>query len=194
MAAPLILASRSPRRRRLLSVLGLRHTVDSADIDEAMSPGESAVDYAARMAREKALGVLGRTPDAVVLGADTVVEVEGRILGKPGSAAEATAMLGRLSGRTHHVHTAVAVASRTGCESLVDTAAVHFAPISAAARDWYVATGEPADKAGAYAIQGIGGLFVTGVEGSPHTVVGLPIHRLEELLARSGLDLWDYLG
>ena len=128
-----------------------------------------------------------------MLGADTVVEIDGEALGKPRSALEAEAILGRLSARVHLVHTGLAVAIGDRCEALVDTTAVRFCRLSDPMIRWYVATGEPMDKAGAYAVQGAGGLLVVSVEGSPHTVVGLPIHRLPELFARLGLDFWQLL-
>ncbi len=190
----LVLASASPRRRQLLRLIGLAHRVVSAGIEEVPGPGEAAPAFARRAAGDKAAVVAAREPAAVVLGADTVVEVDGAILGKPADDAEAAAMLRRLSGRRHRVHTAVAIARGGRREHLVDTATVELLPLAPAAVDWYVASGEPRDKAGAYAIQGRGGLFVAGVTGSPHTVVGLPLHRLPELFASVDLDLWALLA
>ena len=128
-----------------------------------------------------------------VLGADTVVEVDGLALGKPTDPADAAAMLRRLSGRTHQVHTGVALVAGDRCESLVDTASVRFRPLDDPTIDWYVASGEPTDKAGAYAIQGRGGMLVDGIDGSPNTVIGLPLHRLSELFDRLDMNLWSYL-
>ncbi len=190
----LVLASASPRRRQLLRLIGLTHRVVSAGIEEVPGAGEAAPAFARRAAGDKAAAVAAREPGAVVLAADTVVEVDGAILGKPADDAEAAAMLRRLSGRRHHVHTAVAIARGGRRERLVDTATVELLPLPSAAVDWYVASGEPRDKAGAYAIQGRGGLFVAGVSGSPHTVVGLPLHRLPELFASVDLDLWALLA
>jgi septum formation protein len=119
-----------------------------------------------------------------------VVEVDGVALGKPADARQAAEMLRQLAGRAHHVHTGVALAAGARCESLVDTALVRFLPLDDAMIRWYVATGEPMDKAGAYAVQGCGGLLVEGIVGSPSTVIGLPVHRLPELFARCGLDFW----
>jgi len=138
--------------------------------------------------------VASRNPQAIVLGADTVVALDREILGKPVSEAEARAMLRRLSGREHRVHTAMALARNGTTVSLLDTASVVMAPMEDRMIAWYVATGEPLDKAGAYAVQGIGGLLVRCVRGHPHTVVGLPIHRLPELFALLGLDFLERLN
>jgi len=190
----LILASGSPRRRQLLELIGLPHQVVTSQVDEAQAPGEDAVTYALRVALDKALAVARGGSVLPVLGADTVVEVGGRVLGKPASAAEVAAMLESLSGRPHQVHTAVALVHRGRHATLVDTATVRFAAMTSDQIRWYAGTGEPFDKAGAYAVQGIGGLFVRGVDGSPHTVIGLPLHRLAELWTALGLDLWHDLG
>ena len=190
----LVLASASPRRRRLLDRIGLPHRVEPAGIDELPRPGERPEAFARRTAKDKARAVAGRLPGMLVLAADTVVDLDGTILGKPSSPEEATTMLEALSGRSHHVHTAMALAMGGAIETLSDTALVRFQLLGRARIDWYVGTGEPMDKAGAYAVQGIGGLFVDSVEGSPHTVVGLPIHRLEALFARLGIDLWNLLA
>jgi len=189
----IILASGSPRRRRLLTLIGLPHRVQPANVDETPRVGEKAVDYAARMAGEKAAAVALTDPGHPVLAADTVVEQDGRLLGKPESPAQARAMLTRLQGAPHKVHTAVALEFRYRQEGLVDSASVFFRQLSAAKIAWYVKTGEPMDKAGAYAIQGIGGLFIDRVDGSPQTVVGLPLHRLPGLFEAVNLDLWSML-
>jgi septum formation protein len=186
----LVLASGSPRRRQLLELLGIPCRVVPSGLDELQLPGEDAVAFALRAARDKALAVAGRSDDLPVLGSDTVVEVGGVALGKPADAGHATEMLQQLAGRAHHVHTGVALVAGGRCESLVDTALVRFLPLDDAMIRWYVATGEPMDKAGAYAVQGRGGLLVEGIEGSPSTVIGLPIHRLPGLFARCGLDFW----
>lgn len=190
----LILASGSPRRRQLLELIGLPHLAVASHVDEAQAPGEDGVSYALRVALDKALEVARSGADLPVLGADTVVEVEGRVLGKPASATEVEDMLASLSGRPHQVHTAVALVHRGRHATLVDTATVLFNPMTREQIRWYAGTGEPYDKAGAYAVQGIGGLFVRGVDGSPHTVIGLPLHRLPELWSALGLDLWRDLG
>ena len=189
----LVLASASPRRRRMLERIGIPHRVEPATVDESPLPGEPPAAFARRAALDKARAVAGRNPGALVLAADTVVDLEGAILGKPGSPAEAAAMLEALSGKIHRVHTAMALARDGAAHAVVDTAIVRFRPLDRERIAWYVATGEPMDKAGAYAVQGIGGLFVESVEGSPHTVVGLPIHRLEPLFTALGTDLWRLL-
>lgn len=192
---PLVLASGSPRRRELLASLGLAFTIDAADIDERELDDEDPCGYVVRLARTKAQHVAARNaPGSVVIGADTTVELDGVILGKPSDAADAAEMLGRLSGRTHRVHTgmAVAVAGRDQAVwALVTTTEVTFRVLDHSWISWYVSTGEPMDKAGAYAIQGIGGAFVARVEGNVQNVVGLPLAELltnpqVEALARSG--------
>jgi septum formation protein len=190
----LVLASGSPRRRQLLELIGLDFTVSSSGVEESPEPGESAPAFAERAARDKALAVAGRGGALPVLGADTVVEVDGALLGKPTSDREAATMLRALAGRAHRVHTGLALAAGGALASLVDSATVHFLAMTEVQIRWYVATGEPRDKAGAYAVQGLGGLFVRGVEGSPQTVVGLPLHRLAELWSMLGLSLWDTLS
>ncbi len=187
MPARLVLASQSPRRRELLAQLGLALEVRPAHADESVRPGEPPRDYVLRVAREKARTV----PGDVVLAADTAVVLGDAVLGKPFDAADARRMLRALSGTTHEVLTAVVVrrtAIRLELDAVVTTK-VRFAPLSDAAVDWYVGTGEPLDKAGAYAIQGAGGAFVLGVEGSVSNVVGLPLAETAALLARAGLPL-----
>jgi len=189
----IVLASASPRRRQLLDLIGLAHLVRPADIEEVRREDESPADFALRAARDKATAVAAED-DLPVLGSDTVVEIDDQALGKPVDRADAIRMLRLLSGRTHHVHTAVALAHGGRCESIVDTTAVRFHPLSDAVIDWYTSTEEPMDKAGAYAVQGRGGLLVEGIDGSPHTVIGLPVHRLPELFEQCGLDVWILLG
>jgi septum formation protein len=189
----IVLASGSPRRRQLLELVGLPHRLQPARIDEVRHPGEEAVEFALRAARDKAMAVTTAAGGLPVLGSDTVVEIDGEALGKPLDLDDARRMLRRLSGRSHRVHTGVTLVLADRCEGLVDTASVRFLHLTDAVIDWYVATGEPMDKAGAYAVQGRGGLLVDGVDGSPHTVVGLPIHRLPELFARLDLDFWSLL-
>jgi septum formation protein len=189
----LILASGSPRRRQLLELIGVDFVVKPADVDETPLSGEDPVTYASRAARDKALEVAAHQPGRMVLGADTVVEADRKILGKPSSIDDATKMLERLSGRSHLVHTALTLVTDTTAHEVVDSARVQFLDLSDEMIQWYVATGEPMDKAGAYAIQGLGGLLVASVEGSPHTVVGLPVHRLPELFAAHNLDFWSRL-
>jgi septum formation protein len=190
----LVLASGSPRRRELLALLGLPFEVVPADVDESVRTGELPADLVRRLALDKieaveAINALdgGPSADVVVLAADTVVEVAGAILGKPADADDARRMLRAMSARTHRVHTGVAVRGDGGTVTEVVTTAVTMATMSDAAIEWYVATGEPMDKAGAYAIQGAGGAFVTGIEGSASNVVGLPLATVVELLGRQGV-------
>jgi septum formation protein len=191
---PLILASSSPRRRQLLELIGLAFAVVPAEVDETPFAGEDPSTYASRAARDKALEVAAKHPGRLVLGADTVVEVDREILGKPASADDAASMLRRLSGRSHLVHTALALVVDGRSHEVADSTRVEFVQLTDELIRWYVATGEPADKAGAYAIQGLGGLLVSRVDGSPHTVVGLPLHRMPELFAALDLDFWSRLA
>ena len=179
----LILASGSPRRLSLLQELGFDPTVWPTDIDETPRPGETPEDYVERLALEKG-GALGGAiePADVVVSADTIVALDGSLLGKPKNDADATAMLRRLSGRRHHVLTGVAVRRHDTVHSFVETTTVRFGELSDADIAWYVATGEPSDKAGAYGIQGRGGAFVISIEGSYDNVIGLPRHRLRPLI------------
>lgn len=181
----IVLASASPRRRELLAQLGFVFEVVPANLDESVAPDELPVDYVGRLAREKAGAVEGD----LVIAADTTVDVDGRILGKPADADDAKAMLRLLSGRPHHVHTGVAVRRGSAVASAVTTTWVTFAALDEAAIDWYVATGEPFDKAGAYAIQGAGGVFVESVTGSVSGVIGLPLATLVELCRSVGVNL-----
>ncbi|QRN94296.1 septum formation inhibitor Maf [Archangium violaceum] len=185
----LVLASASPRRRELLGQLGLSFEVSAADIDETPRQGEPATNYVLRLAQEKARAVTARHPGAWVLAADTTVALGDELLGKPQDAAEARGMLGRLSGRTHEVHTGVALAGPGGEHSTVVRTRVTFRSLSLGEIDWYVGTGEPLDKAGSYAMQGKGGFLVAAVEGSPTNVIGLPLGETLELLARVGVPL-----
>jgi septum formation protein len=181
----LTLASGSPRRRDLLAELGLDIEVRPAGTDETPREGELAAEYVLRVAREKARAVEGET----VLAADTSVVLDGAILGKPGDEADAARMLRALSGRGHEVLTGV-WARRSGREEgLVVASEVTFAPLSEAMIAWYVATGEPRDKAGAYAVQGAGGALVREVRGSVSNIVGLPLYEALALLARLGFAL-----
>jgi len=175
----LVLASASPRRRELLDTLGLGFDVCPSAADEAPLEGEAPAPMARRLARDKAVEVAGRGEievSAFVLGADTVVVVDGEVLGKPRDDAEAREMLRRLGGRWHEVVTGVALArqGRGALEDLSVTTRVHFRPLDEGRIDRYVATGEGRDKAGAYAVQGIGGGLVDRIEGSYSNVVGLP--------------------
>lgn len=187
----IVLASASPRRAELLKQIGLSLHVRPADIDETPKPGESALQYVERLAREKAGAVAAEHPDAIVIGSDTSVVLAGRILGKPVDRQDAAEMLRRLSGRTHQVMTAVAVAIAGRVESCVVTTDVRFRHLSDDETEAYVATGEPMDKAGGYGIQGRGGIFVEELRGSYSAVVGLPLQETAELLAGAGCPVWE---
>src|SRR5262245_42141469 len=183
----LVLASSSPRRAELLNAAGIEFDTIPADVDESLHAGESAEHYTQRVANAKACLVLARSHGRPVLAADTVVVVDGQILGKPASPDDARRMLRLLSGRRHEVLTAVSVSlggeadtcpTATGMERTT----VEFAPLTDEEIAWYVASGEPMDKAGAYAIQGLGSRFVTRIDGSYSNVVGLPVALVYKLL------------
>lgn len=183
---PIVLASGSPRRRQLLEMLHIPFRVIAPDVDEHVRAGESPQRYVARLARAKAHAVAPLAPGDVILAADTTVVLDGEIIGKPESPAEAVAMLGRLQGRTHEVMTAVAVARNGELAEALDVSRVTFRPADGATLAAYVATGEPLDKAGAYAIQGFGAPLVERVEGDFFGVMGLPLRLALDLLARFG--------
>ena len=155
-----------------------------ADIDETPRPHETPTAYVERLAIEKARAVLALRPDARVLGADTTVTIDGEILGKPTDADDAARMLRMLSGRPHEVHTGVALVSAAGVRSDVETTRVWFAAMTDEDISWYVATGEPVDRAGAYAIQGLASRFIPRIEGSYSNVVGLPVAMVSSILMR----------
>ena len=185
--ARVILASSSPRRRELLTLVGIPHEVMPADIDESYTPGETPAAHAERLARTKAGVVAARHPTAVTIGADTVVVVDGELLGKPRDPWEARRMLARLGGRTHTVYTAVAVSRDGRIESGVEKVDVTFRKLSEPEIEAYVATGEPMDKAGAYGIQGYGATIVERIEGDYFAVMGLALVRLVRLMGRLGV-------
>jgi septum formation protein len=182
-----ILASQSPRRRELLTLIGIAHEVRPADIDERYLAGEEPAAHAERLAREKAHRVARESPDRLVIGSDTIVVVDGDVLGKPRDEPEAERMLARLAGRSHTVLTAVAVVWRGETRSAVEEVGVTFHPLDATAIHAYVRTGEPMDKAGAYGIQGFGATIVARVDGDYFAVMGLPLQRLVRLLAELGV-------
>ena len=183
----IILASQSPRRCQLLDQIGIRYRQVNAGIDESVHCAERASEYAARMAREKALAAVEDSA-APVLGADTVVVIDGRILGKPESRSEAVEMLTALSGRVHHVITAVALITTGGkCLQSSNTTLVEFKNLSSEEIYAYCDSDEPMDKAGAYAIQGQAAKFVCRIEGSFSGVMGLPLYETTELLRRAGV-------
>ncbi|MEQ6887557.1 Maf family protein [Halomonas sp. CS7] len=185
----LCLASASPRRRDLLASIGVTVEVRPVDIDETPRPAEPAADYVVRLAREKALAGarLTRLP---TLGSDTAVVRDGEILGKPAGREQAATMLRSLSGRAHEVLTGVAVSGPAGLLSVCVTTRVFMRVLEEDELAAYWATGEPADKAGGYAIQGLAAVFVEHIEGSHSAVVGLPLFETANLLARQGVPLW----
>ena len=186
----LILASASPRRRELLAQLGLVFTVCPADLDETPHHNESPRSYVERLAREKALAVALKSPADLALAADTTVVVDGVILGKPGDDPKAGfSMLRRLSGKTHLVMTGLAVAKASEVRSRVVETEVRFRALSDAEISWYVSTGEGHDKAGGYASQARAGAFITSLNGSSTSVIGLPLAETVELLEGAGFSL-----
>ena len=198
MTRPLILASGSPRRRELLGLLGLPFAVQTSDFDEDSIPtaGLTPALWVQRLAEGKARAVAARREgDALVLGADTTVILDGEYLNKPTDAADARRMLRRLSGRTHEVHTGLCLVEVTGgriTRTATDAARtlVTFAPLSEETLTAYVATGEPLDKAGAYGIQGKALSFIPSIEGDYFNVVGLPLFLLGKMLAQFGVSIW----
>ena len=186
-ALRVILASQSPRRRELLNLVGITHEVQPADIDESYLTGERPREHAERLARGKTAVIAGREPDAVVIGSDTIVVVDGDVLGKPRDDTDAARMLTRLAGRSHTVITAVAVAWRGETRSAVEEVDVTFHPLTREEIDAYVATREPMDKAGAYGIQGYGATIVSRVHGDYFAVMGLPLQRLTRVLGTLGI-------
>ena len=182
MDQPLVLASRSPRRRQLLEMLGIPIVVASADVQELRLPRESPGAYAQRLARDKARVV----PGALVLGADTIVVVDGEVLEKPVNAEDALRMLRRLQGRTHQVITAIALIAHGRTFQASDTTQVTFRPAEDDLLRAYIATGEPMDKAGADGIQGYGAALVERIEGDFFSVMGLPVRLVLDLLKQAG--------
>ena len=195
LASPLILASASPRRAELLSAAGIPFEVRPAHIDEGLRAGEDAGTYARRVAVDKARAIAGQANGRPVLAADTVVVIDGLVLGKPVDSDDAKRMLRLLSGRSHEVVTAVALMStRRGqsdavTDASIESTVVEFTALDTAEIDWYVATGEPADKAGSYAVQGLASRFVTRIEGSYSNVVGLPMALVYAMCTQAGILL-----
>jgi septum formation protein len=186
-ALRVILASGSPRRTELLHLIRIDHEVRPAHIDESERPGEAPRAYAERLAREKAQHVAAQNNDAVVIGADTIVVVDGVVLGKPDDAASAKKMLQQLSGRAHVVDTAVAVVRNGVTASAIEEVDVQFRTLSDHQIERYIETGEPMDKAGAYGIQGYGATIVERVNGDYFAVMGLPLGLLVRLLSDVGV-------
>lgn len=191
---PLILASASSRRKELLEQIGVKFTQLAVDIDETVKSGEVAAAYVERLALEKAQAGFQRAclPDALVLGSDTSVVIGDRILGKPVSEDDAVAMLMGLSGKQHQVLTSVALVGQDLTVSEVVKTDVQFKHLNEATCRDYWATGEPADKAGAYGIQGLGAVFVQSLSGSYTGVVGLPLAETADLLQKHGITIWQY--
>jgi len=182
-----VLASSSPRRRQLLDLIGITHEVRPANIDETMRPREVPRRHAERLAREKATAIATRDPDLITIGADTVVVINRKVLGKPRDEAEAVRMLTQLSGREHTVVTAVAVARGKKLRSAIEEVRVKFRRLREDEIEAYVATGEPMDKAGAYGIQGYGATIVERIDGDYFAVMGLPLMRLTVLMRDLGV-------
>jgi len=182
-----VLASASPRRRELLNLIGIPHDVRPANIDETMRPREAPRRHAERLAREKASAIAVRDPDLITIGADTVVVINRKVLGKPADAADAARMLGMLSGREHTVITAVAVSRGRKLRSAIEEVRVKFRRLRDDEIEAYIATGEPMDKAGAYGIQGFGATIVERIEGDYFSVMGLPLVRLVGLMRDVGV-------
>jgi len=180
----LLLASASPRRAEILRAVGWPFETLATDIDETMADGESAERAVERLALGKALAAMERKPSPLVLGADTTVVVDSLILGKPNDDAEARRMLRQLGGRWHDVVTGVALVNNEGRRLVThERTRVRFGPLSDAEIEWYVASGEPRDKAGAYAVQGRAALFIEEIEGDYWNVVGLPVRLVYKLMA-----------
>jgi septum formation protein len=191
-AAPVLcLASASPRRRELLAQIGVPHVVAVPRVDEAALPGEGAADYVVRMARSKARGSPAPGAALPVLAADTIVVIDGRICGKPANAQQGIAMLLQLSGRSHQVLTAVALAHAAGVAHRLSSSEVRFRALSRAECLAYWNTGEPRDKAGGYAVQGRGAVFIEHLSGSYSGVMGLPLFETAQLLEAAGVPYWQ---
>lgn len=186
----LILASASPRRRELLSSIGLEFEVLPSNVPEVHREGEAPEEYVARLSRDKAEALAKAHPARWVIAADTTVLLGDQLLEKPADAADAARMLGAIAGRTHIVYTGVTLENTQSDyrETRVAESEVRMLPLSAEDIEWYVRTGEPLDKAGAYAVQGIGAMFIESIHGSYTNVVGLPLATLFQMLRRAGID------
>jgi septum formation protein len=191
MSSPVLrLASASPRRRELLAQIGVPHTVEAADVDESARDGEPITTYVERVARAKATAVWQRHQDLPVLGADTTVVLDGASLGKPRDRAHGLAMLAALAGREHRVLTSVALMSRTGLRCVTSASSVRMRSIGGEEAAHYWDSGEPRDKAGGYAIQGLGAVFIESLQGSYSGVMGLPLFETAQLLAAANVPCW----
>jgi septum formation protein len=185
------LASQSPRRRELLAQIGVPHAVAVPDVDEGARSGEAVAAYVERVARAKAEAIWQRLQDLPVLGADTTVVLDGRSLGKPRDRAEGVAMLRALAGREHQVLTSVALVTAAGTRCVTSCSTVRMRACSEQERDRYWDTGEPRDKAGGYAIQGLGAIFIESLQGSYSGVMGLPLFETAQLLAAARVPCWS---
>lgn len=185
-----ILASSSPRRRELLTSIGLEFDVRPSNVPEVHQEGEAPEEYVARLSRDKAHALASQNPNDWVIAADTTVYLEEQLLEKPIDTADAERMLATIAGRTHVVYTGVTLenVSRDWRETRVAESEVRMLPLSSEDIAWYVKTGEPLDKAGAYAVQGIGAMFIESIHGSYTNVVGLPLATLFQMLRKAGLD------
>ena len=191
MVQSIFLASQSPRRAELLAQMGVAFVRLKVDVPEVRGENEEAKAYVQRLAIEKAQAGANVKVGEIVLGADTIVECDGLVLEKPRNQKHAAEMLGRLSNNTHYVHTAVAIARGLGVQSVCVTTEVKFRAITTVEMADYWHTGEPADKAGGYGIQGFGGVFVDHIAGSYSAVVGLPVAQTQQLLAQLGVPCWQ---
>jgi septum formation protein len=187
LSAPPILASGSPRRRQWMEALQIPYEVWKPELDETPLPGEDPEAMVERLAKAKAEIVAQVNPGRWVIAADTTVAVDHHVLGKPVDVDDAVRMLGLIQGRNHEVHTGLCLRRDAEIHSLVDTAEVYLRPVSEAQARWYASTGEPMDKAGAYAVQGIAALFIDRIEGSFATVMGFPVERFGEITRSLGL-------
>jgi septum formation protein len=192
----LILASASPRRRELLAGLGLRFEILTSDVEERLEAGESVEAYVERLARSKAAAIAACNPEAWVIAADTVVWLDGHVLEKPDGRADAIRMLETIAGREHVVYTGTALQNqaRGWSRAMVTSTRVRMVPIPRDEIEWYVDTGEPMDKAGAYAVQGIGAMFIESIDGNYTNVVGLPLAPLLRMMREAGIDPAHYRG
>lgn len=191
----IVLASQSPRRRELLGKMGLEFTARSPEIDEEAITGLPAEELVKALSREKALHIArDEAPDAIVIGSDTVVVLDGEILGKPDSEEQAVVMLTALSGRSHEVCTGITVCQGDRVDSQAEVTKVTFRSLTQEEIRQYVATGEPMDKAGSYGIQGYGALLVEGIQGDYSSVVGLPVCRLGRMLLNFGVNCMELAG
>lgn len=183
-----ILASSSPRRRELLASIGIDFEVIPSHVPEVHQEGEAPEEYVARLSRDKANAIAGAHPGRWVIAADTTVLLGDQLLEKPVDGADAARMLATIAGRTHVVYTGVTLQNGDSSETRVAESEVRMLPLTAPDIEWYVRTGEPLDKAGAYAVQGIGAMFIDSIHGSYTNVVGLPLATLFQMLRRAGID------